>query len=91
MQTKYAEQGFEVVSINLDQDTSSIAAFLNSYPANFHILLDPEGKAAFAYELVGMPSSYLIDKKGVLRKSHTGFFSKNKPQYEKEIVALLAE
>ncbi len=91
MQAKYAKQGFDVVSINLDQDKSSIDAFLKSYPANFRILLDPEGKVASDYELVGMPSSYLIDKKGNLRRTHTGFFIKNKSQYEKEIIALLAE
>jgi thiol-disulfide isomerase/thioredoxin len=91
MQAKYADQGFEVVSINLDQEKSSIAAFLESYPANFRILLDPEGEAASDYELIGMPSSYLIDKNGNLRKTHTGFFIKNKPQYEQEIIALLAE
>lgn len=91
MQKKYKAQGLEVVSINLDKDKSSIAAFLKSYPANFNILLDPKGGVASAYELLGMPTSYLIDKKGVLRKTHTGFFIKNKPQYEKEIIALLSE
>lgn len=91
MQAKYGKQGFEVISINLDQDKSSIAVFLKSYPASFRILLDPQGEVASDYELVGMPSSYLIDKWGNLRKTHTGFFIKNKPEYEKEIVALLAE
>jgi len=91
MQAKYVDQGFEVVSINLDQEKSSIAAFLQNYPANFRILLDPEGEVASDYDLIGMPSSYLIDKKGNLRKTHTGFFIKNKPQYEQAIVALLAE
>jgi thiol-disulfide isomerase/thioredoxin len=91
MQSKYASQGLEVVSINLDQDPAMIAKFLDNYPANFHILLDPNGDTASAYELLGMPSSYLIDKKGDLRQTHTGFFIKSKEQYEKEIIALLSE
>jgi thiol-disulfide isomerase/thioredoxin len=91
MQNKYAEQGFEIISINLDQNKSSIKTFLASYPANFRILLDPEGDVASDYELVGMPSSYLIDKHGILRKNHTGFFIKNKSQYEQEIISLLSE
>ncbi|MFT5712002.1 MAG: thiol-disulfide isomerase/thioredoxin [Glaciecola sp.] len=91
MQAKYAEQGFEVISINLDQDKDSINTFLASYPAHFKILLDPKGEVAADYGLVGMPSSYLIDKRGILRKTHTGFFSKNKPQYEQEIISLLSE
>ena len=91
MQNKYASQGFEVVSINLDQDISAITKFLEKYPASFHILLDPDGVVAERYELVGMPSSYLIDKKGELRKTHTGFFIKNEGQYEQEIIQLIAE
>jgi thiol-disulfide isomerase/thioredoxin len=91
MQTKYAAQGFEIVSINLDQDKSLISTFLESYPANFRILLDPEGKVAADYELVGMPSSYLIDKHGNVRKTHTGFFIQNKSKYEQEIISLLSE
>lgn len=91
MQAKYEAQGFEVVSINLDQEPLSIATFLNRYPANFKILLDPIGEVASDYELLGMPSSYLIDKDGVLRHTHTGFFNKSKPQYEQEIVSLLSE
>ncbi|MFQ3249541.1 MAG: thiol-disulfide isomerase/thioredoxin [Glaciecola sp.] len=91
MQKKYKAQGLEVVSINLDKDKSSIAAFLKSYPSHFKILLDPNGSVASAYQLLGMPTSYLIDKNGVLRKTHTGFFIKNKAHYEKEIIALLSE
>jgi thiol-disulfide isomerase/thioredoxin len=91
MQSKYEAQGLQVVSINLDKDKSSIATFLKSYPSNFKILLDPEGNVASAYDLLGMPTSYLIDKSGVLRKTHTGFFIKHTPQYEKEIIALLSE
>jgi thiol-disulfide isomerase/thioredoxin len=91
MQTKYGEIGFAVVSINLDQDTSSISQFLKNYPANFTILLDPDGEVASQYELVGMPSSYLVDKEGRLRKSHTGFFIKNQAIYEQEIVDLMSE
>ncbi len=91
MQAKYGGNGFAVISINLDQETSSISKFLDSYPANFKILLDPNGIVASQYELIGMPSSYLIDKKGRLRKTHTGFFIKNQPLYEKEIIDLMSE
>jgi peroxiredoxin len=91
MQSKYGDDGLAVVSINLDQDTSSIAAFLKNYPASFKVLLDPSGRVASDFELIGMPSSYLIDKKGNLRKTHMGFFIKNQAIYEKEIIDLMSE
>ena len=43
------------------------------------------------YELVGMPSSYLIDRDGTIRFSHKGFFSAKQGAYEQQIIALLQE
>jgi len=43
-------KGFEVISINLDNDKALITTFLERYPANFRILLDPEGSVAKDYK-----------------------------------------
>ncbi len=91
MHNKYANKGLEVISINLDEQMQSVAKFLHSYPASFRVLLDPEGNVASDYQLVGMPSSYLIDRQGQLRKTHTGFFLKKTDAYEQEIITLLSE
>ena len=49
------------------------------------------GELAQAYQVVGMPSSYLIDKRGQVRFAHTGFFTKQLPNYEHSIAQLIAE
>jgi hypothetical protein len=46
---------------------------------------------AQAYQLKGMPSSYLIDRKGQLRATHVGYRVKDKGALEAEIQGLLAE
>jgi thiol-disulfide isomerase/thioredoxin len=90
MQAKYPE-GFQVIAINLDAEPELAAAFLNKVPANMPIVYDPQGDIAKSYQILGMPSSYIVDKKGNLRFSHKGFFSEKQSQYEQEIQTLLSE
>ena len=91
MQAKYANQGLQIIAINLDVESALAQSFLDKIPAAIPIIYDPEGKIASDYKLVGMPSSYLIDKKGQIRVSHKGFFINKVNRYEQELVALLNE
>lgn len=91
MQQKYAAQGLQIIAINLDTEEALAKAFLDKIPAEIPIIYDPEGKIASDYQLVGMPSSYLIDKKGKIRFSHKGFFTRTQPLYEQELILLLNE
>ena len=91
MQGKYAKQGLQIIAINLDTEPALAKAFLDKIPATIPIIYDPEGNIARSYELVGMPSSYLIDKNGHIRSTHKGFFNNKVNQYEQELVSLLNE
>jgi thiol-disulfide isomerase/thioredoxin len=91
MQGKYAEQGLQIIAINLDFESDLAQTFLDKIPADIPIIYDPEGKIASDYKLVGMPSSYLIDKKGRIRVAHKGFFENKASQYEQELKSLLNE
>ena len=75
MHNRYAEQGLEVVTINLDQKVADRDRFLSKlgFAPTFAVGLDPEGKVAEAYNVMGMPSSYIIDAKGITRLEHVGF------------------
>lgn len=91
MQNKYADQGLQIIAINLDTEVALAEAFLEKVPAHIPIIYDPEGNIASDYQLLGMPSSYVIDKKGDIRFSHKGFFTRSEPLYEQELVLLLNE
>ena len=90
MQAKYADD-LVILAINLDQDPKLAEAFLAKLPANFHIEYNPSGDIAKAYDVIGMPSSYVIDKTGQVRLTHVGFFKAKQTQYEQSIVALINE
>ena len=91
MQAKYQQQGLEVVAINLDVDTALAREFLAKVPAKFNLRFDPEGDIAKAFDLQGMPSSFIFNRQGELVQTHVGFFTEKTPVYEQEIQMLLQE
>ena len=89
MHQKYRSQGLEVIAINLDQERKLADTFLQKYSGNFTIGFDAEGVVPLAYEVQGMPSSFLIDKSGKIVASHIGFNSHKQKEYEAAILTLL--
>ncbi|WP_373508829.1 TlpA family protein disulfide reductase [Thiocapsa sp.] len=70
--------GLQIVAVNLDEDRSAAQAFLldfelQDYSAGIVAVADDSRECAKAFEVVAMPSSYLIDRRGVIRYQHKGF------------------
>jgi len=86
---KYKDQGLEIVTVNLDKKRAHADKFLLKYKADFTVRFDPSGTLADQYQLAGMPMSYIIDKKGIIRHRHIGYIPAMQPLYEKQIVDLL--
>ncbi len=78
-----------MVAINLDEDTDDAKTFLKQFPVSYPILIDPEGKTPEKYELPGMPTSFLIDKKGRIQKIHVGFKPKEMKKIRSQVISLL--
>lgn len=91
MQTKYAGKGFKVIAINVDNDRKLAEGFLQENKAGFTVGYDPKGELATAFAVQGMPSSFLIDRHGVIRYSHVGFREKDVASMEEHIQALIKE
>ncbi len=91
LQQQYQAEGLEVVAINLDQEVELATDFLQEVPAQFTVLLDTDAQLPGEYGVMGMPSSYLIDRNGKIRAQHIGFHSDRVKGYEDTIKALLAE
>ncbi len=80
----FKDKGLQVIGVNLDQVPEDAKAFLAKYPANFTVASDVEDKCAGSFDVKAMPSSYLIDRKGIIRHIHFGF----RPGEAKELQVL---
>lgn len=91
LRARYQSEGFEVVGINLDENTSDADTFLKKFPVHFPLAADPEGRSAESFKIKGMPSAYLIDKKGVVRHVVVGFQEGEAQSIETMVARLLEE
>jgi cytochrome c biogenesis protein CcmG/thiol:disulfide interchange protein DsbE len=65
-------QGFVVLAVNSEESPDAVAAFLKSQDFTFPVVLDPEGVVMGRYEVRALPTSFFIDRKGVVRGVWTG-------------------
>ena len=86
---RYADQGFEIIAINLDEERQLALEFLEQVPAEFPIVYDPEGHLAQAYAVDALPTSYMIDQQGNIVYQKRGFKLKDRQQMEATIEGLL--
>jgi cytochrome c biogenesis protein CcmG/thiol:disulfide interchange protein DsbE len=65
---EYQEQGLVILAVNMTyQDAPlDIMPFVNEYRLTFPILLDETGKVAHLYQLPSLPSSYFINRAGII-------------------------
>ena len=91
MHGKYGDDGLVVIGVNLDMERADAQRFLEEYPADFAIVYDENQVLARQYEVVAMPSSYVIGRDGQLAARHMGFKVKQQDEYEALIVAALRE
>ena len=91
LQASLPKGKFEVLAINVDGTKEEAMEFLNKHQLKFPILKESGGKSQRDYELMAMPTSFLVDKKGYVRIAHVGFNSGYINQLENEVLKLVAE
>jgi thiol-disulfide isomerase/thioredoxin len=84
---QHKDKGFVVLGINQDDRPEDAQAFLARIPVAFPLIVDSEHRLAADFEVKGMPSAILVDRKGIVRHVHRGFRSGD----EKEIAALVEQ
>jgi thiol-disulfide isomerase/thioredoxin len=88
---KLKAQGFEVIAINLDEDKANADKFLHEFPVNFTVLRDTQGTWADQYVVESMPTSFIIDKQGIVQHIHHGFTHDDIVGLEDKVSQLLAK
>jgi cytochrome c biogenesis protein CcmG, thiol:disulfide interchange protein DsbE len=79
---EYKDKGVRFVGV-ASQDTESKAkGFVKKHALTFPTGLDDTGKIREAYGVFGMPTSFFIDRKGIISYLHIGGVSKDLLKYE---------
>ena len=90
---KIANENFKVLAINQMEDSDQVFAFTGQFEdePSFEILFDTTSKVSQSYIVRGLPTTYLIDKKGHVRYSAVGGREFDHPEIVKVVKKLLDE
>ncbi len=69
---KYREKGIVVVAISMDKSKRDVQNFLSKSPIVFPVLLDSDLSISHKYKVFAFPTTFLIDREGVLREKYIG-------------------
>lgn len=90
----YRELGntqFEIIAINVDEDTEDGLYFLEDYPVTYPVLADPVGDIGIPYRIRTLPASFLLDREGRIVRSFRNFKSGDEVALKQEIESLLQQ
>lgn len=81
----FKDKGVVVVGINVDRNVEDAKNFLRTQPVKFPIALDPNSILLGQFNVPSMPTSYVVDRKGIVRKKTVGY----RPEYIEELRKLI--
>jgi thiol-disulfide isomerase/thioredoxin len=92
LQRELAGRGFVLVAVSVDKTGGPYQGFVKQFAPAFTTVRDGKQKLVGEVKVPAMPTSYLIDRKGVLRAVHSGFHgAETVRSLREEIVKLLEE
>lgn len=91
LQKTYGKHGFEVIAVNIDNKEENALKFLEKGRVGLRALWDKDKKVVASYDVNTMPTTFIIDKRGMIRFVHSGFKTENFQYYKRQIESLLQE
>jgi len=75
-----------VLAINNGETIEQVRPFVAEFQLTFPVLLDPDGAVASKYAVLGLPTSFFVDRNGIVRAANIG--AMNRAYIEAQIAAL---
>jgi thiol-disulfide isomerase/thioredoxin len=91
LQQEYADLGFTILAVNVDEDPSKADILLNDIAVSFPVLFDVNDDVSKLYDVQAMPTTVIVDRDGNQRLVHYGYKSGDEVKYKQAVRALLRE
>lgn len=79
METVYRERaadGLVILAVSIDEDPNEVPRFMKEFGITFPVVLDTDQSVATKYRIRPIPTSFFVDKDGVIRDMQIGAMDK---------------
>lgn len=76
---EYRDQGLIILGLNITKldNLDDVRAFVAEFSMPYPIPLDKTGEVAQDYQVLGLPTTFFVDRQGVIRKIYTGLLNES--------------
>jgi peroxiredoxin len=86
---KFKTSGMDLIAVSEDDENSGLTDFGATFGAKFPLVWDSGKAIAGKWQPKSMPSTFIVDKKGIVRFVHLGYHDGEEVEIEKEVKSLL--
>jgi thiol-disulfide isomerase/thioredoxin len=87
----FGPRGVEVIAVNLDEQRKHADAFLRGRESRLTVTFDPRARVLKAFGAAGVPTSYVIDRQGIIRHTLSGYTSAFESELRRYVTSLLSD
>lgn len=85
----YGDRGLVIISIAQDRSLASVRKYIQNNHADFIVCVDTDGDISNALGVRGLPTNFLMDRSGVVRKKFIGYRRWSDPAASNELRNML--
>jgi peroxiredoxin len=85
LQKSFSKNELVVLSVTTGESKKEIQAFLKKVPADFPVLLNPDGSTVKQWKIVAFPTTFVIDQRGEIQLAYFGGLEWDEPGVIKQL------
>lgn len=89
LQEKFPRDELSIVSVDVGDQKGQVVRFLKKVPANYPVMLDLEGRTVHDWKLRAFPTTFVIDRQGIIRLAYFGGLQWDAPEVVKQLRELV--
>lgn len=75
LKDKYGSEGVEIIGVAVSDEWPNVEQFSKAYKINYPVVMGDQETVRSYGNFTGIPTTFVIDREGVIRKKHTGYAS----------------
>jgi cytochrome c biogenesis protein CcmG/thiol:disulfide interchange protein DsbE len=74
---RYRDRGVRFLGVDYRDDDAAGRAFVDEFRLRYPSVTDPSGSLAYDYDLIGFPTTFIIDPAGTIRYRFVGYLNED--------------
>jgi thiol-disulfide isomerase/thioredoxin len=89
LQKAFSKDDLHVLSVDIGESKDDIATFLQKVPADFPVLLNPDGSTVKQWKIVAFPTTFIINRDGIIELAYFGGLEWDNPDVVKQLQSVV--